>query len=114
MPDPNQPLVDAYEGIEFTLNGKAHRRPCLTLVQGLRFGRLYDRVTDPKTPDAEAAAGIAQLDTEFKQAIGLVGVPMTLGEFLTLLRRFLYLRREPAPAETRPTPAAPSPAPSPS
>lgn len=105
MPDPNQPLVDAYEGIEFTLNGTTYRKPCLATVQGLRFGRLYDLATNPETPDAEAEAAIGKLDTEFKAAIGLPGVPMTLGEFLILLRRFLYLRREPAPTEATPAPA---------
>lgn len=113
--DPNQPLIDAFEGVPFTINDRPLVGRCLLLKDAMRFARLYQKAMDEKTPPDEANDLVEQLMADFPTAIGHPDLRMTLTEFWLTLRRFLYLRRgAPAPAEagTMPeTPAAPVTAP---
>ncbi len=110
--DPNQPLIDAFEGVPFTINDRPLVGRCLTLQDGLKFARLYETALAEATPPAEAQALVEQLITEFPAAIGHPDLRMTLTEFWLTLRRFLYLRRGvPAPAELPTAQPAATPAP---
>ena len=105
-------LEEAYEGVEFQIGGRTYRGICLTLKDGARISRLYEKAMHKDTPTDEAWNAVERLMDDFPGLIGPPDLRCTTTEFLTLVHRFCFLHRNPpAPVERTKTPAPAPPAP---
>lgn len=97
---PRDLAFEAYNGVELTLpTGRTLRAPrALSMVAGLQFWELLERF-ERAAPGDSGFAQLRELCEKFPLAVGLAPEDfsdLSLGEFIDVVKRFLFHRRRPA------------------